>query len=186
MTHHRIDTTPDTAVDVLTAERRPVLTVAPGDTVTVHTLSAAGYTERLPAPGVEVPTLIPSRRGHCLLGPIAVAGARPGQVLAIRFDDLVPDDWGVHRLGRRRHPAQPRPRPGRPVDPRPAPVGRRPDRWHRAQPTRARGADGPVPRPRRAPTGGHRRALHDPAAPPSVAGTSTVASSSPAPPCTCR
>jgi acetamidase/formamidase len=99
VTHHRIATTEDTAVDVFTAERAPVLTVEPGDTVTVHTLDAAGYTERLPAPGVEVPTLISPRRGHCLLGPIAVAGARPGQVLAVRFDDLVPDDWGYTGSG---------------------------------------------------------------------------------------
>jgi len=99
VTHHRIETTSDTAVDVLTAARAPVLTVEPGDTVTVHTLSAAGYTERLSEPGAEAPTLIASRRGHCLLGPIAVAGARPGQVLAVRFDELVPDDWGYTGSG---------------------------------------------------------------------------------------
>lgn len=99
MTSHRIATTPDTAVDVLTAERGPVLTVASGDTVTVTTLNAAGYTERPSAPGAEAPTLIDPRRGHCLLGPIAVSGARPGQVLAVRFDELVPDDWGYTASG---------------------------------------------------------------------------------------
>ncbi|WIE65496.1 acetamidase/formamidase family protein [Curtobacterium sp. MCLR17_036] len=98
-TTHRLESTADSAVDVLTAERRPVLTVAPGDTVTVHTLSAAGYTERQPAPGVDAPTLIDPRRGHCLVGPIAVTGARPGAVLAVRFDDLVPDDWGYTGSG---------------------------------------------------------------------------------------
>lgn len=99
MTHHHLDATVDTAIDVLTAERRPVLTVAPGDTVTVRTLSAAGYTERQSAPGVEVPTLVDPRRGHCLVGPIAVAGAQPGAVLAVRFDALVPDDWGYTGSG---------------------------------------------------------------------------------------
>lgn len=99
MTSHRIATTPDTAVDVLTAERSPVLTVASGDTVTVTTLNAAGYIERPSAPGAEAPTLIDPRRGHCLLGPIAVSGARPGQVLAVRFDELVPDDWGYTASG---------------------------------------------------------------------------------------
>jgi acetamidase/formamidase len=99
VTNHRIDTTPDTAVDVFTADRPPVLTVVSGDTVTVRTLNAAGYTERLDAPGAEAPTLIDPRRGHCLLGPIAVAGARPGQVLAVHFDDLVPDDWGYTASG---------------------------------------------------------------------------------------
>ncbi|MFJ7288118.1 acetamidase/formamidase family protein [Curtobacterium sp. NPDC098951] len=99
MTHHHLDATVDTAIDVLTAERRPVLTVAPGDTVTVRTLSAAGYTEPQSAPGVEAPTLVDPRRGHCLVGPIAVAGAQPGAVLAVRFDALVPDDWGYTGSG---------------------------------------------------------------------------------------
>ncbi|MDP4332617.1 acetamidase/formamidase family protein [Curtobacterium sp. A7_M15] len=99
MTHHHLDATVDTAIDVLTAERRPVLTVEPGDTVTVRTLSAAGYTERQPGPGRKAPTLIDPRRGHCLVGPIAVAGAQPGAVLAVRFDTLVPDDWGYTGSG---------------------------------------------------------------------------------------
>jgi acetamidase/formamidase len=99
MTLHTLDTTSDTAIDVFTAERPPVLRVEPGDTITVHTLSAAGYLEPQQQPGEEVPTLIASRRGHCLAGPIAVAGARPGQVLAVRFDALVPDDWGYTGAG---------------------------------------------------------------------------------------
>ncbi|WP_261976480.1 acetamidase/formamidase family protein [Curtobacterium sp. B8] len=64
----RIDPKPATAVDVFDAARPPVLRVDPGDTVTVRTLSAAGYTERQSEPGAEVPTLLPSRRGHCLVG----------------------------------------------------------------------------------------------------------------------
>jgi acetamidase/formamidase len=99
VTAHRIDASLDSAIDVFTAERDAVLRVSPGDTVTVRTLSAAGYTERQQQAGVAVPTLIDPRRGHCLVGPIAVGGARPGQVLAVRFDDLVPDDWGYTGSG---------------------------------------------------------------------------------------
>ncbi|ROP64965.1 acetamidase/formamidase family protein [Curtobacterium sp. ZW137] len=99
MTEHRIDASLESAIDVFTAERAPVLRVGPGDTVTVRTLSAAGYTERQQQPGVDVPTLLDPRRGHCLVGPVAVAGARPGQVLAVRFDALVPDDWGYTGSG---------------------------------------------------------------------------------------
>jgi len=99
VTAHRIDASLDTAIDVFTAERDPVLRVAPGDTVTIRTLSAAGYTERQQRAGDHPPTLIDGRRGHCLVGPIAVEGARPGQVLAVRFDDLVPDDWGYTGSG---------------------------------------------------------------------------------------
>jgi acetamidase/formamidase len=38
--------------------------------------------------------MITQRRGHCLTGPIAVRGARPGDVLAVRFVSMRPDDWG--------------------------------------------------------------------------------------------
>ncbi len=99
MTAHRVDASLDTATDVFDAARPPVLRVDPGDSVTVRTLSAAGYTERQPEPGTDVPTLLPSRRGHCLVGPIAVTGARPGQVLAVHLDDLVPDEWGYTGSG---------------------------------------------------------------------------------------
>ncbi|KQO60335.1 acetamidase/formamidase family protein [Curtobacterium sp. Leaf261] len=99
MTTHELDSTRATTIDVLTAERAPVLRVEDGDTITVRTLSAAGYTEPLSEPGGDAPTLIESRRGHCLVGPLAVAGARPGQVLAVRFDALVPDTWGYTGSG---------------------------------------------------------------------------------------
>ncbi|HEY6495355.1 MAG TPA: acetamidase/formamidase family protein, partial [Trebonia sp.] len=40
------------------------------------------------------------RRGHCLTGPIAVRGAVPGEVLAVRFISLRPDTWGyTHAAG---------------------------------------------------------------------------------------
>ncbi len=51
MTSHHLDPSPDTAVDVLTAERDPVLRIEDGDTVTVRTLSAAGTPSRRPPPG---------------------------------------------------------------------------------------------------------------------------------------
>ncbi|PZE78431.1 acetamidase/formamidase family protein [Curtobacterium sp. MCBD17_019] len=99
MADHVLEPTTDTAIDVFTAERAPVLRASPGDTVTVRTLSAAGYLERQQEPGQEVPTLITSRRGHCLVGPVALTGALPGQVLAVRFDALVPGTWGYTGSG---------------------------------------------------------------------------------------
>jgi acetamidase/formamidase len=99
VTSHQIAASLDTAIDVFTAERDPVLRVEDGDTVTVRTLSAAGHTDRQTSPGAEAPTLLDPRRGHCLVGPIAVAGARPGQVLAVHFEQLVPDDWGYTGAG---------------------------------------------------------------------------------------
>ena len=93
MTDHELHPGPDTVSDVLTADRTPVLTVAPGDRVTVRTLDCNG---NLPPEHsrAESRPLIAASRGHCLAGPIAVTGARPGQVLAVTLESLTPDPWG--------------------------------------------------------------------------------------------
>jgi len=94
MVEHRLDSAPDTVTDVFSRELAPVLTVDPGDTLVVRTLDSAGHLERQSAPGVAAPRLIVESRGHCLVGPVAVRGAEPGMVLAIRLLSLRPDDWG--------------------------------------------------------------------------------------------
>lgn len=93
MTLHCIAATPETTTDVIDPGATPVLTVDPGDTVVVDSLDANGY---LDGPDAELngARLIPHARGHCLTGPIAVRGARPGSVLAVRFDSIVPGEWG--------------------------------------------------------------------------------------------
>ncbi|WP_406053311.1 acetamidase/formamidase family protein [Kribbella sp. NBC_00889] len=93
-TTHRLDPTPRTTVDVFTAERAPVLTVDPGDTLVVRSLDASGYLEPQTTPGEKQPTMFAESRGHCLTGPIAVRGARPGDLLAVRLLSLTPDPWG--------------------------------------------------------------------------------------------
>lgn len=94
MADHRLDPALDTATDVFARDRAPVLTVDPGDTIEVRTLDSAGHLERQPAPGVPSEFLLPDRKGHCLVGPIAVRGVEPGMTLAVRIESLVPDDWG--------------------------------------------------------------------------------------------
>lgn len=91
---HRLDPAPDTVTDVFSRELAPVLTVDPGDTIVARSLDASGFLERQATPGAAAPMLIDSRRGHCLLGPIAVRGAQPGTMLAIRLLALRPADWG--------------------------------------------------------------------------------------------
>lgn len=93
-TTHRLDPTPGTTVDVFTAERDPVLTVDPGDTLVVRSLDASGYLEPQTTPGEKQPTMFAESRGHCLTGPIAVRGAEPGDLLAVRLVSLTPDLWG--------------------------------------------------------------------------------------------
>ena len=69
----------------------PVLTVDPGDSVRFSLPNSAwrlGPDEELerPDPGVDT--------GHALLGPIEVRGARAGQTLAVRVDEVTPGGWG--------------------------------------------------------------------------------------------
>jgi acetamidase/formamidase len=94
MAQHRLDPSPDTVTDVFSPDLAPVLTVEPGDTLIVRSLDASGHLQRQRTPGEQRPKLIESRRGHCLVGPIAVTGAEPGTVLAVRLVSLRPDDWG--------------------------------------------------------------------------------------------
>lgn len=94
MATHQLDTTDATAINYLSRDLDPVLTVAPGDTVVVHTLDSGGHLGRPGADGTLPDRFFADAPGHCLVGPIAVAGAKPGQTLAVHFESLVPDDWG--------------------------------------------------------------------------------------------
>jgi acetamidase/formamidase len=95
MTRHRLDPSPSTTIDVFSRDLPPALTVDPGDTIVLRSLSASGFLEPQLFPGEQVPTMAgENRRGHCLTGPIAVRGAVPGDVLAVRFVSLRPDAWG--------------------------------------------------------------------------------------------
>ncbi|MEV4759282.1 acetamidase/formamidase family protein [Micromonospora sp. NPDC049559] len=101
MARHRLDPAPGGVTDVFSRDLPPVLTVDPGDTVVVRSLDASGHLERQRVPGETKPRLISPSRGHCLAGPIAVRGARPGTMLAVRLVDLRPDDWGWTVAGAR-------------------------------------------------------------------------------------
>jgi len=88
------------------ATREPVLTVASGDRVTIETLS--GAPEVVPSSGFKVPTELADVHAHCerfsgsshiLTGPIAIEGARPGQVLEVRILDVkLRQDWGYNLI----------------------------------------------------------------------------------------
>jgi acetamidase/formamidase len=94
MTEHHLDPTPETTTDVFSRDRAPVLTIDPGDTVVVRSLDASGYLEPQQHPGHKPPQMFSAPRGHCLTGPIAVRGAQPGMVLALKLVSLRPGDWG--------------------------------------------------------------------------------------------
>ena len=98
---HSLAPAEGTVTDVFSRDIAPVLTVSPGDTVTVGSLDASGSLSRPRYPGDQPAKLISEARGHCLTGPIAVTGATPGQVLTVRFVSLRPAGWGYTVAGGR-------------------------------------------------------------------------------------
>ncbi|MFT4412253.1 acetamidase/formamidase family protein [Fredinandcohnia humi] len=80
---------------------KPILTVKSGDTVQAKTLDIQwGYSD---SPGKE-PIHFQSREreerpGHPILGPIAIEGAKPGMVLEVRINELVPGWYGRNWAG---------------------------------------------------------------------------------------
>lgn len=105
---HHLAATPETVLwGRFDAAIAPVLTVRSGDSVMVETLS--GLAELFPPEGSGMhvsPALrainaaqLPFRWGHLLTGPIAIAGARPGDVLEVRIDAVEPGaDWGFNAV----------------------------------------------------------------------------------------
>jgi acetamidase/formamidase len=70
----------------------PVLEIDPGDSVRISTPNAGWY---LASGELFEPRDEELDCGHALAGPILVRGAREGQTLAVRIEDVVPGPWGV-------------------------------------------------------------------------------------------
>lgn len=104
MATHRIQATPETVRwGIFDAAFPPVLTVQSGDTVVLECLS--GTPDMLPPAslGFTVPpglaaihaANLPRMAGHILTGPVAIAGAQPGDTLEVRIDAIeLGSDWG--------------------------------------------------------------------------------------------
>jgi acetamidase/formamidase len=85
-------------------DRAPVVTVDPGTTVRVGTLDSGWFTGPHTDAGLATRPRHPAHdpaSGHALTGPVAVRGAEPGQVLAVRIDDVVPGAFGTTYCGLR-------------------------------------------------------------------------------------
>jgi acetamidase/formamidase len=73
-------------------ELEPVLEIDPGDSVRFATPNANWF---LASGELFEPRSSPEDDGHALAGPILVRGARAGQTLAVRIDEVVPGRWGA-------------------------------------------------------------------------------------------
>ena len=76
----------------------PTLEIEAGDTVTIDTWDATGhfFTPTSTSADVALPRPHP---GHALSGPIAVAGARPGDTLVVEVLEVRPSTWGWTAFG---------------------------------------------------------------------------------------
>jgi len=109
MANHRLDAAPDTVHwGYFDAALKPLITVDPGDTVTISTVSGAPAQLPKPGSGLTVPAALtdihkqvqPKLGGpHILTGPVAVRGAKAGQVLEVRIKDIkLHYDWGYNTI----------------------------------------------------------------------------------------
>jgi acetamidase/formamidase len=104
MANHRVDAAPETVHwGYFDARLKPLLTVASGDTVTISTVS--GMASQMPAAPLSVPPALAAIHksvqqkmpGHICTGPVAVKGAKAGQVLEVRIKDIqLHYDWGYN------------------------------------------------------------------------------------------
>lgn len=87
------------------ASRPPVVTVESGATVIMDSVS--GGPDVLPGDGFHVPPELlaiheggpPTTPGHILTGPVAIAGAMPGDVLEVRVLNVeLRQDWGYNTI----------------------------------------------------------------------------------------
>ena len=98
----RIDASSDTVHwGFFNSRLEPRATINSGETVTISTVS--GGPDTLPPPPFKVPDALrdihatqkPRLPGHICTGPVAVAGAAPGDVLEVQIQDITFNyDWG--------------------------------------------------------------------------------------------
>ena len=104
---HRLDAGAETVHwGYFDAKLPPLLTIESGDTVTISTVS--GPREVMPPPPLVVPAALaavqahvqPKLPGHMCTGPVAVKGAKAGQVLEVRIKTIdLHYDWGYNFSG---------------------------------------------------------------------------------------
>jgi len=89
---HELPLTEETVHGYFSAALPPVLSVDPGDSVRFQSLNA-GWRWEPDAERFERDREL--HDGHALNGPIEVRGARTGQTLVVRIDEVTPGSWGV-------------------------------------------------------------------------------------------
>ena len=109
MRTHRLEAAPGTVHwGFFDASLKPLMTVEPGDEVIMSTVSGAPEVMPKPGSGLTVPAAlsaihasVPQRLNgpHIMTGPVAVRGAKAGQVLEVRIKTIdLNYDWGYNAI----------------------------------------------------------------------------------------
>ena len=106
MTNHHLEPSPESVHwGYFDGRLTPRLTIDSGERVTIS--SASGTPELMPAPPLKDPPALlaihqkiaPRLGPHLLTGPVAVKGAKPGQVLQVDIEAIEPFyDWGYNAV----------------------------------------------------------------------------------------
>ncbi len=103
MADHRLRATRENLHGHFSNALSPVLEIEPGDTVSFECLDAGWGLE--PHDGIQFARrTFPDRdteldAGHALTGPIAIRGAKPGQVLKVEIEEITLGEWGTTYIG---------------------------------------------------------------------------------------
>src|SRR5580700_5000815 len=109
MQTHRLDASPETVHwGYFDAALKPLVTVDPGDVVVMSTVSGGPGQLPQPGSGLTVPAALPAihknvpqklNGPHIMTGPVAVRGAKAGQVLEVRIKAIELNyDWGYNAI----------------------------------------------------------------------------------------
>ena len=108
MTKHTLSAGPDNVrIGVFNAAFPPIMTIEAGDTVEIQCVSGRQAVMPPPDSPFEIPPALSAvlaanpdmQAGHIVTGPIAIAGAMPGDMLEIRIETIVAGaDWGYNLI----------------------------------------------------------------------------------------
>ncbi|HEU5415596.1 MAG TPA: acetamidase/formamidase family protein [Candidatus Angelobacter sp.] len=97
---HVVESNKDTVhLGVYDTNLQPIVTIDSGDTIS-YPNTWSHFLNQM-EPGVSVDKLAqwrkdnPGKGPHSIIGPVAVKGAEPGDVLEVRYKRLQPDSWGA-------------------------------------------------------------------------------------------
>jgi acetamidase/formamidase len=101
---HVLEPSPETTHGVFSRELAPIRAVRSGDSLRIAVPDAGWHRIVQPRPltyeGLHKVGYEPRGSiGHCLIGPFAVEGAKPGMTLEVQIDEVVPGDWGWGAAG---------------------------------------------------------------------------------------